>query len=224
MRVELPRRLFGPVTLLQIVMLCVVFIHGGRVFAQNPAFTGPQTRLIVFAEHGMADGQWTALFASLRRDLTGSIEDAPLTNDAELIRGDVALRKQRLQDGIAVYLEGDCTLLPPALYAPHVVEGRLGWVPSVHGRIQPYVHVDCRTLTKMLQGLAMHMSKDRRETVMGEAIARVIMHEYIHYATQSPVHSNHGIEMRQFTMADLLADDSEFQGPKRVRHPNKPRL
>ena len=224
MRVELPRRLLRPVTFLLVVVFCVVFVYGGRASAQIPAYTGPQTKLIIFADHGMADGEWAALFAALRKSLTGPVDGPPLVEDAVLIRGEESARRAPLQDGIAVYLEGDCTLEPPLPYAPRVVEGRLGWVPRVNGRIEPFVHVDCRLLVKMLGRLATRLSRERKETVMGEAIARVIVHEWIHYARQSAAHSNHGIEVPQFYIADLLADDSEFQIPKRMRRPNKSRL
>ena len=92
-----------------------------------------------------------------------------------------------------MYLQGDCTLRPPPLYATHAVEGALGWVLRVNGRIEPYVHVDCTILVRMLGRMGMHLSRDRRNTVMGESMARVIVHEWIHYARQSAAHGDRGI-------------------------------
>ena len=218
MRVELPRRLFraGHVFLIT-VALCLVLINCGRVFAETPALTAPHTTLVIFADHKMAEDEWIALFASLRKGLTGSADGSPLAADAELIRGNTLARVPLRKDAIAVYLQGDCTLVPPPLYSSHEFEGALGWVKRVNGRIEPYVHVDCRLLVQMLGRLGMHLSRDRRNAVMGEALARVIVHEWIHISTQSAAHANEGISQAQFTMTDLLADDREFGSHKRAR-------
>jgi hypothetical protein len=221
MRVELPRRLPLPGTLLIIVAFCLAFVTCGKVLAETPVLTAPHTTLVIFADHRMAEDEWTALFASLHKGLTGSADGAPLAADAELIRGNTLARGPLSKDAIAVYLQGDCTLVPPPLYSGHEFEGALGWVKRVNGRIEPYVHVDCRLLVQMLGRLGMHLSRDRRNAVMGEAMARVIVHEWIHISTQSAAHADQGISQAQFTMADLLADDREFKSRKRSRPQNK---
>jgi hypothetical protein len=101
------------------------------------------------------------------------------------------------------------------------VEGVLGWVPRVNGHIQPYVHVDCSILVQTLGRMGMQASQERRDRVMGEAMARVIVHEWIHYATQSAAHTDFGISKSEFNANDLLADDREFHSHNRIRHPEK---
>ena len=225
MRVELPRRPRRPGKLLMTVVFCVVFIYGGRMFAENAGPTVPHTKLVVFADHRIAEDQWAALFAALGKGLTNAADGPPLAADVDLIRGDAPMRGPRAPDSIAVLLQGDCTLMPPKPFGGHEVEGALGWVPRVHGRIEPYVHVDCTLLVQMLGRLGMRLSRERRNTVMGEAIAHVILHEWIHINRQSAAHADHGISQAQFSIADLLADDGEFQPRKRHRHDEKaPRL
>ncbi|MGC1460922.1 MAG: hypothetical protein WA802_01895 [Terracidiphilus sp.] len=218
MRVKLPRRPLGPGKFLLIVAFCVVFVYCDRVLAEIPAPAAPHTTLVIFADHRMADDEWNALFAALHSGLTGSADGRPLASDAELIRGDAIAHVPQLKDAIAVYLQGDCALVPPPLDSGHVIEGALGWVKRVNGRIEPYVHVDCRLLVQMLGRMGMHLNRDRRNAVMGEAMARVIVHEWIHITTQSAAHADRGVSQAQFTMYDLLADDRQSQPRKRHRN------
>ena len=103
----------------------------------------------------------------------------------------------------------------------HEVTGALGWVPVVRGRIQPFIHVDCDRIEEMLAPLALGMHQQRRETVMAEAIARVILHEWIHFAAQTTGHVERGVTKSQFLVSDLLADDAEYQPHRRIRREKK---
>jgi hypothetical protein len=182
---------------------------GSRASAQGPALQTPRTTLIIFAEHRMNEGEWTALFAALQKDLSGDA-DAPqaLTGSVDLIQGDTAVHGQFLDNAIPVYLQGDCTLMPRPR---RVVEGPLGWVRRSHGHILPYIHLECTRMVDLLGPYALRMNLNRRNTVMGEAMARVILHEWIHIASQSSAHSTHGISKAQFSVNDLLADDQQFR-------------
>jgi hypothetical protein len=61
----------------------------------------------------------------------------------------------------------------------------------------------------MLGPLALGMDRSHLDNVMAEAIARVILHEWIHIATQSASHGANGITKPQFVVRDLLAGDAE---------------
>jgi hypothetical protein len=117
----------------------------------------------IFADDRMEDAEWAALFSALRRSLTRSMDGPPLAEDAVLIRGEALARRLPLQDGIAVYLEGNCALLPPPLYARYFVKGVLDWVPLANGRIQPFVHVNCTLLVEMLEWPGMHWSHNPKK-------------------------------------------------------------
>lgn len=124
-----------------------------------------------------------------------------------MLRGEDASSGVRVQNGITVYLQGNCSLLPGPR---RLVTGALGWVPLEHGRIEPFVYVECSRIGEMLGPQVLGMPRSRRNTVMGEAIARVVVHEWIHIATQNTGHGKRGITQAQFGVSDLLAEDEEL--------------
>jgi len=76
--------------------------------------------------------------------------------------------------------------------------------------IQPFVYIDCARLVEMLRPLALGMSRERRYTVMAEAIATVIAHEWVHIATQKVGHEKFGVMQPQLEVKDLLAGDERM--------------
>lgn len=175
------------------------------------------TTLIVFADHRIPDEEWTDLFAALRRAQEKIAAATPaLSGEMEVVRGDQMRPGLPVNAAISVFLHGDCTLMP----RPHmVVQGALGWVPRSKSFIEPFVNVNCTRLVDMLGPLALGMDRSRRDIVMAEAMARVILHEWIHIATQSAYHESHGVTQSQFGVRDLLADDAEIWlrwGRKRI--------
>jgi hypothetical protein len=206
MRVELPRRPHRPDIVLLMAALIATWFAVKRALAETPAPTAPHTTsLIVFASHRMPEGEWTALFAALRRGATNEAAETPaLRGEFEILRGETLPRGLQLDLPIVVFLHGDCTLLPRPLY---IQADTLGWVLRSNGRIEPFIHVNCTGLVNMLGPMSQAMSPNRRYMVMAEAMTRVILHEWIHIATQSPSHTKQGVEKRQFGVRDLLADD-----------------
>lgn len=164
--------------------------------------------LVVFADRRLPDDQWSTLFTAMRRDFA----DIPLgtqlfPSDVDLVRGDKVMPGIQIDGAITtVYLHGDCDLLPRT--GLHVVQGALGWVLRDHGRIAPFVHVDCTLIGEMLGQHALGMNRERRNEVMADAISRVVLHEWVHFATQSSAHKADGISKGSFGMADLMAPRS----------------
>lgn len=187
------------------------------------------TTLVVFAEHRMAESEWSDLFqaihvgaadvakeagASRAAGNGASAGDSELRGRLEILRGDTLPVGLHVDSPVAVYLHGNCTLRPGP---PYMQAGRLGWVLMDHARIAPYIHVDCEHLADMLGWMALGMSQPRRNMVMAEAMARVILHEWIHVATQNPGHEEHGVAKRQFGVRDLLADDYVLSGREKKK-------
>jgi hypothetical protein len=171
----------------------------------------PETKatLVFFAEHGVRDNAWSALFDALHRGLRREAAETPaLDGGAEFLRGDTMQLGVEMGEPISVYLHGDCSLAPIVRSS---VSGALGWVQRVHGHIEPFIHVDCSKIALELGPLALGMDRSRRDTVMGEAMARVILHEWVHIVTQNPHHMQRGVEKATFDAADLLADDEEVR-------------
>jgi hypothetical protein len=205
------------------LLLLAGALFSGSISAQSPSESTPQATLIIFADKPMHDAQWASLFAEFRRGQTILAATASsLSGEIDLKRGDQLAPGSEVKSPIVVHLHGSCTLLPRPRY---VVVGPIGWVPRVKGHIQPFVNVDCDRIVAMLGPLALAMNHNRRNTVMGEAIARVILHEWIHFSTQSAAHSDHGVSKSEFTVADLLAKDEPTQDKGRTRNRYKgPRL
>ena len=169
----------------------------------------PRTTLVIFADHRVPDEEWTDLSAALRRAQTSSATSTPaLSGEMEIVRGDQMKPGLGVSTVITVFLRGDCRLMPrPRL----VVQGALGWVPRSKGIIGPFVTVNCSRIVDMLGPLALGMDSSRRDVLMAEALARVIVHEWVHIATQSASHGKQGVTQSVFGLRDLLADDVEVQ-------------
>jgi len=60
------------------------------------------------------------------------------------------------------------------------------------------------------------MHRPRLDQVMSEAVARVIVHEWVHIATQNPGHAREGVAKSSFSVFDLLAEDEAVRRDPRV--------
>ena len=89
------------------------------------------------------------------------------------------------------------------------------------GQIQPFIHVSCERIVNMLAPIALGRNQNRRNTVTAEAMARVIVHEWIHVATQKAGHGKNGLMQSQFELGDLLADDEQLNPMQEARHCKK---
>jgi hypothetical protein len=181
----------------------------GRSQAESKVPIAPPTTLVIFADHRMPDEEWTDLSAALRKAQAAIASATPaLAGKVEIVRGDQIRPGLQVSAMITVFLRGDCTLVPRPRFMVH---GALGWVPRSKGFIEPFVSVDCSRLVDMLGPLALGMDRSRRDIVMAEAMARVILHEWVHIATQSARHGSHGVTQSEFGLRDLLADDAEVR-------------
>lgn len=223
MRVELPRRPRRPETFLLIVVFLAQWIAAARASAQVAPASGLRTTLVVFTERRMKDDQWQDLFDALQAEYDRAAHATPaLGRGFDLVRGDTDAKGLQVDNPITVYLHGDCTLQSVPGYAPF---GPLGWVWRVHRTIQPFIHVNCAQIEQELKPLTFGMSRNRLNTVMGEAMARVILHEWIHIATQNSGHTSDGVTKSSFGIADLLADDDVIKrDPRFPRNGNGGRL
>jgi hypothetical protein len=203
-----------------------------RVPGKNPdSASSAQTTLVIFSDRPIPEGLWPALVAALRKELaSGSPQIQVLVDQKlpsqwvdplsgadsaassiEIVRGDTVGPSGLIANNpITVYLHGECKITPRPgrpFSGENYVSGStaLGWVQSNHGRIEPFAHVECDPLGQMLAVQAFGLNRDQRNQLMAVAIARVILHEWIHIATQNPRHSTNGISKAQFGVADLLA-------------------
>lgn len=223
MRVELPRRPRRPEFLLLVMLVAILIEAPARACAPDTK-DAERTTLIVFTRRPMHEDQWQALFTAMRRGLADTGEpQLPHSENVDLLRGTEVHPGLQADHPIVVTLEGDCTLTPRARTT---TMGVLGWVLREHGVIAPYIHVECDQLTQVLGPLALGMNLERRDTVMGEAMTRVILHEWVHVVTQSAKHEKEGVSKSAFGIRDLLVDDEAMQHDPRfpqAKHAGKMR-
>jgi hypothetical protein len=168
----------------------------------------PHTTLVIFADRKMEDRDWRAVFEGVRNGVAdGAAGTQTLSGPTEIIRGDAIEPDLRVDAVVVVFLHGDCDLEPLPRRTAYGVP--LGWVLRVNGRIEPFIHVDCTRIGQVLGPQALGLDRDRRNSLMGGAIARVVLHEWIHIATQSSSHAQRGISKAQFGVADLTAGSGQ---------------
>jgi hypothetical protein len=168
----------------------------------------PGTAVIFYAQLQVNDELWPDLLQSLHADLAAGIGEAPngfaLQQNPAYFRGtDLALEID-FSRVIIVKLLGRCDVLPqsdrPSL------DGPLGWVLMVSGAIQPYIFVDCARIAQVLGATSRGLNKYEHRREIAQAIAHVVIHEWIHIATQSPSHGAHGITKQFLSPAELTAE------------------
>jgi hypothetical protein len=207
---------FVSVLFLVIVALNATTISAGSALAlaESPIPHTSHTTMVIFTDHPMEEGQWAALLRELHRaDVRLETAARELGGGLEVLRGRDLTASVNSDQVISVSVTGDCTLMPGP---QKMVKGALGWVRKVDGEIQPFIHVSCERIVEMLQGIALGMNPERKNTVMADAMARVIAHEWIHIATQKAEHEKCGIMESGFQVSDLLTDDDPIYPRRHV--------
>jgi hypothetical protein len=166
----------------------------------------PHTTVVVFPDHPLPKSEWPPLFAAIRSLLTEVAAETPAIDvNAELVQGDALVAGLRVDASLSVYLHGDCNfeLQPPRGFPAGAT---LGWVWQRQGTIEPFAHVDCTSIRQTLEPGIYWFSNDQRIHAIAGAIARVIVHEWIHIASQSAGHGGQGVTKAHFGIDDLLAE------------------
>jgi hypothetical protein len=188
----------------------------GILFALLLAYTAvpalhaqqPGTAIVFYAQPQVNDQLLADLLQSLRADLAAGIGESPvgfaLQQNPTYFRGDDVPVGLDFSQVIVVRLLGRCDVLPqsdrPSLKGP------LGWVRQVSGKIQPFIFVDCERIAQVLRTRSAGLGKYERRHAMAQAIAHVVIHEWIHIATQSPSHGARGITRQFLTPEELTAE------------------
>jgi hypothetical protein len=183
--------------------LLLTYALGPALHAQQPG-----TAVIFYAQPQLSDDLWPDLLQSLRADLAAGMGEAPngfaLQQNPAFFRGNDLALGTVFSRVIVVKLLGRCDLLPQSDRPS--VDGPLGWVWQVSGKIQPFIFVDCEQLAQMLRRRSAGLDQHERRHAMAQAIAHVVIHEWIHIATQSPAHGKRGITKQFLTAAELTTE------------------
>jgi hypothetical protein len=113
--------------------------------------------------------------------------------------------------------DGDCSVenLPSLSSWPHGM--KLAESAISDGRILPYFKVDCSRVIRMLAPRLQVLNVPSRESLLGQALARVIAHEIYHVLAQTPDHEPQGLSKAQFSLKDLTADRFELSASSLLR-------
>jgi hypothetical protein len=168
----------------------------------------PGTAVVFYAQLQLSDDLWPDLLQSLRADLAAGMGEAPngfaLPQNPAFFRGNDLAMEIDFSRVIVVKLLGRCDVLTqsdrPSL------DGPLGWVLMVSGTIQPYIFVDCARIAQALRATSLGLNKYESRHEIAQAIAHVVIHEWIHIAAQCPSHGAHGITKQFLSPAELTAD------------------
>jgi hypothetical protein len=185
-----------------LLTLLLVFAHAFPLHAQESG-----TTIIFYAQPKVSETLWPVLFKVLHADLADGPDELPngfvLDKQAAFVRGSDDLRGHIFSRIISVKLLGRCDVLPQS---EHPSRGPLGWVPMVSGTIQPFISIDCGRIAEVLRPVAAGLNKQDRQYMMDQAIAHVLIHEWIHIATQSTRHSSRGISQAYLSVNDLIEE------------------
>ena len=178
-----------------------------RLHAQQPG-----TAIVFYTQPRVSPELWPDLQQSIRDDLAAGEGTSPngfaLDRNPTLILGNndaaVGIDSSRL---IVVRLLGRCDVLPQLNHPSPA--GPLGWVPLVSGSIQPFISVDCNRIAQALRPISAGPTSIERRREMVQAIAHVVIHEWIHIATQSSTHGRKGITKQFLSVNELTAEPAQ---------------
>ena len=89
--------------------------------------------------------------------------------------------------------------------------GALGWTHMSDGVVLPFSEVDCDKIRRFIAAETRSLTEDRRESVYGRAVGRVLAHEFYHVFTNTPRHASWGVAKACYTPHDLVEDRFEFR-------------
>jgi len=206
--------LLSPV--LALSLLALVFPATAQAQAPHSASASAPTAnavLAIFSDRPMSDELWPIVVSALREELaSGAHETRFLSGQTsgadpavQIFRGDRIAPGLNTDNPITIYLHGDCVVLRSFSLGQPSSSGALGWVRLNHGHIEHFIHVECTRLAQTLASQTYGLDRDQQDRLMARAIARVILHEWIHIATQNSGHARDGLAKATFSPRDLIA-------------------
>jgi hypothetical protein len=168
-------------------------------FAQDEP-DAPKPALVIYFSNPESESVWTALVDAFPRE--AAREGSAMPANLQLVAASMLGPHAEFGKLVQVHLSGRCDV-PEQAFHP-IERGPLGWVPEVAGEIQPFVYVDCERLAQYLGPKLLGMNAGQRRQAMVTAIARIMVHEWLHITLQTAQHTNHGIRRAELTVNDLV--------------------
>jgi hypothetical protein len=160
------------------------------------------TTLIVVADRHISDGLWPFLVDSLRLESAWESRNSPIDGNPTIMLAERTTPGPEFPRRVLIQLLGRCELGPASFGSR---EGPLGWVLEYQGKIQPDIRVNCARLIQYLRPVIALMPNQKREQAISQALSRIVLHEWIHVATQNTNHDGHGVMQSELSIRDLIA-------------------
>jgi len=109
---------------------------------------------------------------------------------------------------IVIELNGTCA--PAERSSAGVDVDRLAYTVEDHGKILPFVSVDCTALQQILASDLGREPRARRDGLYGRAVGRLVAHEIYHIQSQIRGHSRDGVAEASVSSRELIAERFEF--------------
>ena len=204
---RLQKRHFPRANVGTLVMLLLACVSTHTANASTTKTREPSTKIVFDAQLQVNDELWPVLFQSLRVDLAAGSDESPkgvvLDRNPALTRHNDLVPETAFGFVLQVKLLGSCNLASAGYYP--FPNGPLGWVKMASGHIQPLISIDCVRLAQLLAPQACNLDKQGRRRAIAQAIAHVLIHEWIHIATPRPSHHKHGIMQSSISVKELVA-------------------
>jgi hypothetical protein len=160
--------------------------------------------VIFYADPSVDAAYWQRFFSALHRELALASPSDRLPATARMVVAGDRSVDPGVSSFIVVHLEGRCDQ-PRQAWRPLPDGAPLGWVYKTQGQIQPFIFVDCARIAQLLDPITLGMSNNLRVEAMDTAVARVLLHEWIHISLQTAEHTEHGIRQPRLSARDLTA-------------------
>jgi len=109
---------------------------------------------------------------------------------------------------MVIELSGTCA--PGERSGRAVDVDRLAFTVEDHGKILPFISVDCSALQKTIASALDREPQARRDVLFGKAMGRLVAHEMYHIESQTREHSRGGVAEAAVSSRELVADRFEF--------------
>ena len=189
-----------------LVMLLLAWVSTPLLNAQQSG-----TEIVFSAQLQVTDQLWPVLFQSWRADLAAGDDDSSsgvlLDQNPTLILRRNFVPETSFDSILRVKVLGRCDLISRTHQA--FPDRPLGWVPMISGQNQPFISIDCARLSELLGPKAFGLDKKECRRAMAQAIAHVLIHEWIHIAMQRPSHDSQGIMKASISVKTLIVDPSD---------------
>jgi hypothetical protein len=195
----------GSIAWLLLVLAVICGTAPAQKQSQNQNHPQGKTTLMILANRHIQDQLWPVFVSTLARDAAS--EQALANGQVEIVPVGKETPGPALPDRIEVELLGRCdSRWNPS---PLRQDGPLGWVIGTSGSIAPVIYVDCGRIAESIGPQTDSMGRDQWLQATSEAISHVILHEWIHIATQSPAHATSGIMQPELSELDLTSPIAE---------------